>query len=121
MLDVNVDGREHVSLFDVSHMLQTTVSGRDQVEFIESLVVADVAGLADDHGTLTLFTNDSGGIIDDLIVTRTAHGQLYIVSNAACADNDFRHMSVGSHAVRLAFSIACGLIQALKRFVTVYR
>ena len=83
-------------MFDVSHMLQTTVSGRDQVEFMESLVVGDVAGLADDQGTLTLFTNDAGGIVDDLIVTRTSLGHLYIVSNAACADKDFRHMSVGS-------------------------
>jgi len=89
-------GREHVSVFDVSHMLQTTVSGRDRVEFIESLVVGDVAGLADDQGTLTLFTNDPGGIIDDLIVTRTSGDHLYIVSNAGCADKDFRHMSVCS-------------------------
>ena len=94
MIELCALSREHASVFDVSHMLQTTVSGRDQVEFIESLVVGDVAGLADDHGTLTLFTNDGGGIIDDLIVTRTSHGHLYIVSNAACADNDFRHMSV---------------------------
>ena len=80
-------------------MLQTTVSGRHQVEFIESLVVGDVAGLADDHGTLTLFTNDSAGIIDDLIVTRTSLGHLYIVSNAGCADKDFTHMSVGMQSL----------------------
>ena len=92
--------REHVSVFDVSHMLQTTVGGRDQVEFMESLVVGDVAGLADDHGTLTLFTNDNGGIIDDLIVTRTSLGHLYIVSNAACADKDFSHMSVRANRIQ---------------------
>jgi len=83
-----------VSIFDVSHMLQTTVGGRDQIEFMESLVVGDVAALAEDHGTLTLFTNDDGGIIDDLIVTRTSLGHLYVVSNAACAEKDFSHMSV---------------------------
>lgn len=86
--------REHVSLFDVSHMLQTQVTGRDQVEFMDSLVVGDVASLAEDQGTLTLFTNDQGGIIDDLIVTKTSRDHLYIVSNAACADTDFAHMSV---------------------------
>ena len=83
-------------MFDVSHMLQTTVSGSDRVEFIESLVVGDVAGLADDHGMLTLFTNEPGGIIDDLIVSRTSGDHLYIVSNAGCADKDFRHMSVST-------------------------
>jgi len=84
--------RHHASLFDVSHMVQTKISGRDQVEFIESLVVGDIAGLKDNHGTLTLFTNDNGGIIDDLIVTRTSLGYLYIVSNAGCADKDLAHM-----------------------------
>ena len=88
--------REQVSLFDVSHMLQTLVSGRDQVEFVDSLVVGDVASLSADHGMLTLFTNDQGGIIDDLIVTRTSRDHLYVVSNAACADKDFAHLSVRS-------------------------
>ena len=83
-----------MSLFDVSHMVQTKISGRDQVKFIESLVVGDIAGLKDNHGTLTLFTNESGGIIDDLIVTRTSLGYLYVVSNAGCADKDLAHMRV---------------------------
>ena len=91
-------------MFDVSHMLQTRISGRDQVEFMESLVVGDVAGLADDHGTLTLFTTDDGGIIDDLIVTRTSLGHLYIVSNAACADKDFNHMSVRTNILCSLYS-----------------
>ena len=86
--------RQHVSVFDVSHMLQTLVAGRDQVEFVDSLVVGDVQALSDDHGALSLFTNDDGGIVDDLIVTRTSRDHLYIVSNAACADKDFAHMSV---------------------------
>lgn len=84
--------RQKVSVFDVSHMLQTSITGRDRVEFIESLVVGDVAGLADNQSTLTLFTNERGGIIDDLIVTKTSHGYLYVVSNAGCSDKDLAHM-----------------------------
>lgn len=84
--------RQNVSMFDVSHMVQTHVYGADRVEFIESLVVADVAGLADNASTLTLLTTDRGGIIDDLIVTRTSLGYLYVVSNAGCAEKDLAHM-----------------------------
>ncbi|CAN9515753.1 unnamed protein product [Ophioblennius macclurei] len=80
--------REHCSIFDVSHMLQTKVHGRDRVKFMESLVVADIAELKDNQGTLSLFTNDKGGIIDDLIVTKTDQGYLYVVSNAGCAEKD---------------------------------
>ncbi|XP_022059014.2 aminomethyltransferase, mitochondrial [Acanthochromis polyacanthus] len=84
--------REHCSIFDVSHMLQTKVHGRDRVKFMESLVVADIAELKDNQGSLSLFTNDQGGIMDDLIVTKTDQGYLYVVSNAGCADKDSAHM-----------------------------
>ncbi|XP_077411386.1 aminomethyltransferase, mitochondrial [Vanacampus margaritifer] len=84
--------REHCAIFDVSHMLQTKVHGKDRIKFMESLVVADISELKDNQGTLSLFTNDKGGILDDLIVTRTDQGYLYVVSNAGCADKDSAHM-----------------------------
>ncbi|XP_053325403.1 aminomethyltransferase, mitochondrial [Spea bombifrons] len=84
--------RQHCSLFDVSHMLQTKVLGKDRIPFMESLVVGDIAELKENQGTLSLFTNESGGIIDDLIVTNTSEGYLYVVSNAGCAEKDSAHM-----------------------------
>ncbi|XP_067938103.1 aminomethyltransferase, mitochondrial-like isoform X2 [Watersipora subatra] len=84
--------RSACSVFDVSHMLQTRVHGADAVRFIESLVVSDIQGLAESSGTLTLFTNNEGGILDDLIVSKTAEGYLYVVSNAGCRDGDLKHM-----------------------------
>ncbi|XP_007428474.1 aminomethyltransferase, mitochondrial [Python bivittatus] len=91
-LDSHLHTRQHCSLFDVSHMLQTKVFGRDRVKFIESLVVGDIAELKPDQGTLSLFTNEKGGIIDDLIVTSTSEEHLYVVSNAGCMDKDFALM-----------------------------
>merc|ERR1719312_1449242 len=84
--------RSNCSLFDVSHMLQTRVHGKDRFEFIESLTVADAKSLKPNHGALTFFTNDAGGIIDDLIVTN-ADSHLYVVSNAGCRDKDIPLMS----------------------------
>ena len=77
--------RQHVSIFDVSHMLQFKVHGKDRVAFLESLVVADIEALSENTGTLSLLINDDGGIIDDLIINKTANN-LYVVSNAGCAD-----------------------------------
>ncbi|KAI9216223.1 hypothetical protein BC828DRAFT_12487, partial [Blastocladiella britannica] len=82
--------RTHASLFDVSHMLQTRWTGRDHVEFIESLVVGDIAGLGPNAATLSLFTTESGGILDDTVIQRDGDG-LYVVSNAGCADKDLAH------------------------------
>ncbi|GLG99784.1 Aminomethyltransferase, partial [Gryllus bimaculatus] len=72
------------SLFDVSHMMQTEVRGKDAVEFMESLCTADLRGLPDNVSALTAFTDPiTGGILDDLIVTKTPLGYLHVVSNAS--------------------------------------
>ncbi|XP_004715216.1 aminomethyltransferase, mitochondrial [Echinops telfairi] len=84
--------RRHCSLFDVSHMLQTKILGCDRVRLMESLVVGDIAELRPNQGTLSLFTNEAGGIVDDLIVTNTSEGHLYVVSNAGCRDKDLALM-----------------------------
>ena len=85
--------RSHCGLFDVSHMLQTNIHGKDRVKFMESLIVGDIESLPDNHGTLTVYTNKNGGIIDDLIVNKTSLGFLYVVSNAGCRDKDLELMN----------------------------
>lgn len=84
--------RQNVGIFDVSHMLQTRVEGKDRKEFMEKMVVTDIQGLQDNQGTLTVFTNDQGGILDDLIINNTDKDFLYVVSNAGCAEPDWAHM-----------------------------
>nr|CAG4638417.1 EOG090X057R [Cyclestheria hislopi] len=88
--------RTQCSLFDVSHMLQWHIHGKDSISFLESLMVGDIQGLPNDHGTLSVLTNANGGIIDDFIVSKTSQGYLYMVSNAGCRDKDLAH--VMSHA-----------------------
>lgn len=69
-------------------MLQTYVTGKDAIECFESLTTADIQGLAKGSGTLTVFTNEKGGILDDLIVNRVNSEFLYVVSNAARKEHD---------------------------------
>lgn len=56
--------------------------------------MADLESLPVGSGSLSLLTNDHGGIIDDCIVTRTGPQDFFIVSNAGCADKDLRHLRV---------------------------
>nr|CAG4650118.1 EOG090X057R [Sida crystallina] len=93
--------RSNCGLFDVSHMLQTNIHGKDNVKFMESLVVGDIQSLPDDHGTLTVYTTPDGGIIDDLIVNKTSKGFLYVVSNAGCRDKDLALMQSSLAAAKL--------------------
>ncbi|KAI8911489.1 hypothetical protein EDD86DRAFT_245770 [Gorgonomyces haynaldii] len=84
--------RQNSSIFDVSHMLQTRWTGKDHIEFIESLVVGDIKGLNVGQSTLSVFTNENGGIIDDTVINKKDDKGLYVVSNAGCADKDLKHI-----------------------------
>jgi aminomethyltransferase len=88
--------REHAGLFDVSHMGQCLVVGRDfesVARAMETLVPADIAGLQPQQQRYSQLLNDAGGTIDDLMISRTAtNGQLYVVVNAGRKDVDYAHI-----------------------------
>ena len=83
--------RASAALFDVSHMGQIRLTGEDAPRALESLVPVDVIGLAPGQQRYAFFTNASGGLLDDLMVTRREHDLLLIV-NAACKDADLAHL-----------------------------
>lgn len=96
--------RTAASLFDVSHMGQARVTGARAVEAIESLAPGDIAGLAPGRMRYTQLTNDAGGILDDLMVTRLDDG-LLIVVNAACKEDDFAHIDAALGAFGCAMAV----------------
>jgi len=83
--------REAAALFDVSHMGQVRLVGPDAARALESLVPVDIVDLPVGKQRYGFFTNASGGILDDLMITRRDDDLLVIV-NAACKDADIRHL-----------------------------
>ncbi len=84
--------REHAALFDVSHMGQARVRGADAARVLESLMPGDIQGLEVGEIRYTMLTNDEGGILDDLMVTRVVNGY-YLVVNAAGKEQDYDHIA----------------------------
>src|SRR5262245_25110976 len=91
--------RRAVGLFDVSHMGQAFLVGPDHetvARALEALVPADILALAPGRQRYTQFLNDDGGILDDLMVTRSGDpaedGVLMLVVNAAPKAADFAHV-----------------------------
>lgn len=89
--------REHAGLFDVSHMGQVILRAKsgsveDAVRALETLVPVNILGLQEGRQRYALFTNDAGGILDDLMVARKAD-HLLLVVNAACKADDIAHLS----------------------------
>ncbi|MGH7032534.1 MAG: glycine cleavage system aminomethyltransferase GcvT [Stellaceae bacterium] len=83
--------RSKASLFDVSHMAQVLLSGADVAAALERLVPGDIAQLRDGRQRYTLFTNDEGGIGDDLMVAKDG-AALRLVVNAARKSWDIEHL-----------------------------
>lgn len=89
--------RAHAGLFDVSHMgqiLLTPKSGdlADAALALETLVPVSILSIKQGKQRYALFTNDDGGIMDDLMVANRGD-HLFLVVNAACKDADFAHLT----------------------------
>jgi aminomethyltransferase len=83
--------RTQAGLFDVSHMGQLHLSGPDAAAALETLVPVDIIDLPRGMQRYALFTNDSGGVMDDLMVANFGD-RLFVVVNAACKAQDIGHM-----------------------------
>jgi aminomethyltransferase len=87
--------RAAAGLFDVSHMGQVRILAgtgfADAAAALETLVPGDIQGLAPLRQRYTLFTDEAGGILDDLMVTN-AGDHLFLVVNAACKAQDLEHL-----------------------------
>jgi len=89
----HISTRTYAGFFDVSHMGQFFLEGDETlIEALEKIIPADLKSLKINHSKYSFLLNSNGGIIDDLIVTKTERG-FCIILNAACKDNDIKQIS----------------------------
>ncbi len=88
ILKEHLHTREAAGLFDVSHMGQVVIEGDGTAAMLESVVPVDVEGLGIDRQSYALFTNERGGVMDDLIITRWDQERFFLVVNAACKEGE---------------------------------
>jgi aminomethyltransferase len=97
ILKEHLHTRAAAGLFDVSHMGQVALRPRsgalaDAAAALERLVPVDVLGLAEGRQRYAFFTNDNGGILDDLMVANRGD-HLFLVVNAARKAEDLAHLT----------------------------
>ncbi|RMF89649.1 MAG: glycine cleavage system aminomethyltransferase GcvT [Nitrospinota bacterium] len=88
--------RRSVGLFDISHMGEIEVRGREALAFLQRLLTNDVSKLALNQVQYTVMCEESGGIIDDLTVYRLEEETFLLVVNAANIETDYEW--IRSHA-----------------------
>ena len=89
----HISTRTYAGFFDVSHMGQFFLEGDETLDkALEKIIPADLGSLKLNQSKYSFLLNDNGGIIDDLIITRTNKG-FCIILNAACKENDIKQIS----------------------------
>jgi aminomethyltransferase len=83
--------RSRAGFFDISHMGQCLILGDGAVQELMQLALSDISGLKPGQQKYTVLTNNDGGIIDDIMMTRIESG-LMIIVNAACKEKDFKYL-----------------------------
>ncbi|MCB1784367.1 MAG: glycine cleavage system aminomethyltransferase GcvT [Alphaproteobacteria bacterium] len=84
--------RAQAGLFDVSHMGQAIVEGAGAVSFLERITPSSFQNKPNGRAQYTVLTNEAGGIVDDLIITRLEEQRFFLVFNAGCKDKDIGWM-----------------------------
>lgn len=95
--------REKAGIFDVSHMGEVIIEGRDAVAFVDHLVTNDTGSLEDMQVMYTFMCNEKGGVVDDLLVYKYTDTRILLVINAANIEKDLRWIEghSGSYDVKI--------------------
>ncbi|KZE40129.1 glycine cleavage system protein T [Bhargavaea cecembensis] len=84
--------RTSAGLFDVSHMGEVLVEGKDSTAFLQKLMTNDVSKLTDGRAQYTIMCNEQGGTIDDLLIYKMSDDKYFLVVNAANTKKDVEWM-----------------------------
>jgi aminomethyltransferase len=85
--------RNSVGVFDVSHMGEVFVTGKDAEKFVQYLTINDASKLFAGRVQYSAMCYPDGGIVDDLLVYKISNEQFMLVINASNIDKDFRWMN----------------------------
>ncbi|MFL6519291.1 MAG: glycine cleavage system aminomethyltransferase GcvT [Chthoniobacterales bacterium] len=89
IIDEHQAVRKNVGVFDISHMGQLVATSPRAGAWLNEMLTNNIDKLEVGTGQYTFLLNDRGGIIDDLIVYRTAPEEFLLVVNASRVDEDF--------------------------------
>ncbi|MEM6542352.1 MAG: glycine cleavage system aminomethyltransferase GcvT, partial [Bacteroidota bacterium] len=85
--------RNHVGVFDVSHMGEFLIEGPHALELLQMVTSNDASKLTEGKAQYSCLPNETGGIVDDLIVYRIKAETYLLVVNAANIEKDWEHIS----------------------------
>ena len=110
-----IDEHKHVrsaaGLFDVSHMGEIAIKGKDALAFIKKLVTNDVSGAQPGQAVYSPMCYPDGGVVDDLLIYKKGEEDYLLVVNAANTDKDFEWIQKNIEGDVSAQNISAGIAQ----------
>lgn len=85
--------RTAAGLFDVSHMGEIEVKGKDAAKYLQNLLTNDIEAMENNQVIYSFMCYDSGGVVDDLLIYRYDEDHYLLVVNAANTEKDYRWMT----------------------------
>jgi aminomethyltransferase len=110
--------RHGVGVFDVSHMGEFSIQGPHALELIQRVTTNDASKLADGQAQYSCLPNESGGIVDDLLVYKMNDNDYLVVVNASNIEKDWnwisRYNTKGAEMKNLSDDICLFAVQGPK-------
>lgn len=117
--------RNSVGVFDVSHMGEFTVKGPNALDLIQRVTSNDASKLINGQAQYSCLPNDTGGIVDDLIVYKIKDEDYLLVVNAGNIDKDWNwisnHNSKGADLKNISDDICLFAVQGPKAIATLQK
>jgi len=104
IIEEHLNTRAKAGLFDTCHMGEIRVSGRDTLAFLQHMLSNDISKINNRQMQYNLMCNESGGIVDDLMVYKLTKDKFLLVVNALNIEKDFNWLN--SHKDRFDINIA---------------
>lgn len=89
--------RKNAGLFDVSHMGEIFVYGKDALKFLQTLVPQDISKVIDKKAKYCQFTTETAGIVDDLFIYKLEENNYLLVVNASRLEADYNWLKEHSN------------------------
>src|SRR5688500_9472499 len=93
ILDEHEAVRTHAGVFDVSHMGEVTIRGRQALELLQKTTCNDVSKMDDGRAQYNGLLYPTGGFVDDIVIYRNASDDYFVVVNASNTDKDFEWLA----------------------------
>ena len=93
--------RNHVGMFDVSHMGEIMVEGKDAESFVEFLFTNQVSTLEIKQISYGMMLYENGRVVDDLLVYKMSNEKFFLVVNASNIEKDYQHIKKISKAYQV--------------------